>query len=121
MSFDINSLTLGQIKEIAALLPCAANPVAIEPYEVGEKVLIRLVTTYVCGRIIGVYSDTLVLDQASWIPDTGRFSDALEKATFNEVEPARNGKKGRRARVGRGAIVDVWDLDEAAELPETKR
>jgi len=43
---------------------------------------------------------------AAWIPDTGRFADALGKATFGEVEPFPAGK----VVIGRGSIVDCCRL-----------
>jgi hypothetical protein len=48
-----------------------------------------------------------VLEDAAWIADTGRFSDALKSAKFNEVEPFPNG----RVIIGRGSIIDAVRFD----------
>jgi len=55
--------------------------------KVGNKVLIRTVTHYYTGEITAVLGDALQLKDAAWIPDTGRFSEALKTGKFAEVEP----------------------------------
>jgi len=71
-------------------------------YKVGEQYLIRTVTLYYTGRIKQITSQELVLEDASWIPDTGRFHDCLKEGKFNEVEPFIDD-----VIVPRAAIVDV--------------
>lgn len=84
------------------------------PVRIGNPVLVRSVTHYYTGRIVLVTKDELVLDDAAWIADTGRFSDALTTGVFGEVEPFVH-----PVAVGRGAIVDVTDWTH--ELPRTKK
>lgn len=55
--------------------------------KVGQKVLIRTVTHYYTGEIVAVLPDGLQLKDAAWIPDTGRFGEALKSGKFAEVEP----------------------------------
>lgn len=76
-------------------------------WEVGKAYFIRTVTMYLTGRLIKIGPQELVLEDAAWIADTGRFSDAMKTGSFNEVEPF-NGK----IIVGRGSIVDAqeWSL-----------
>jgi hypothetical protein len=76
------------------------------PRYVGNTVFIRGVTMYYTGRIVQLTKEEIVLEDAAWIPDTGRFSDALKTGIFNEVEPYPNG-----VSVERGSILDVstWD------------
>lgn len=76
------------------------------PYELGVSYLIRTVTFYYTGKLIGVYEQELVLEDAAWIADTGHYNECLAKGTFNEVEPMPTG----RVVIGRGAVVDavVW-------------
>lgn len=86
------------------------------PLRVGNVVLIRTVTHYDLGRIAALTRDEVILDDASWVADTGRFGVALETGTLSEVEVS---KKCHIVSVSRGAIVDVWDWKHA--LPtETK-
>jgi acyl-CoA hydrolase len=84
------------------------------PIRVGSAVLIRSVTLYYTGRIIEITKDEIVLDDAAWITDTGRFSDALVTGNLNEVEPFAS-----PVAVGRGAIVDVTSWTQA--LPRVKK
>jgi len=85
---DINNLTIGQLKEIKSLCGLSgSNESLTKQFRVGDKVFIRTVTLYYTGRVKDVYSDAVVLDDAAWIADTGRFYDFLKKGTPNEVEP----------------------------------
>ena len=99
---DINDLTIGQAKELAALF--GNNPVnsATHAWEVGRNYLIRTVTMIDTGRLVAVTEHELVLEDAAWIADTGRFSNALKSLDFDEVEPFPTG----RVIVGRGAVID---------------
>ena len=71
-------------------------------WEIGKNYLIRTVTMIDTGRLVAVTEHELVLEDAAWIADTGRFADALKKSVFNEVEPFPDG----RIIVGRGAVID---------------
>lgn len=73
------------------------NPIAL-----GSAVLIRTVTLYYTGKIAELTPESIVLVDAAWIADTGRFHTALETGTLNEVEPYPG-----PVAVSRGAIVDV--------------
>ena len=79
----------------------------VGPWEIGKNYLLRLATIYDAGKLIGVGPQELVLEDASWIPDTGRFSDALKSCEFSEVEPFPKG----RVIVSRSAIVDAVKID----------
>lgn len=57
------------------------------PFKVGEKYFIRTVTYFATGRIKAVVGGFLVLEDAAWIADTGRFREAIMKGILNEVEP----------------------------------
>lgn len=73
------------------------------PYEIGKIYLIRTVTMIDTGIVVAVTNQEIVLEEAAWIADTGRFTQAIEKAEFNEVEPFPSG----RVIVNRGAIIDA--------------
>ena len=62
------------------------------------------------GRLLRVTPTELVLEDAAWIADTGRFSDALKAASFNEVEPFPDGE----VIIGRGAIIDAVKIKETS-------
>lgn len=73
------------------------------PYQIGKNYLIRTVTMIQVGKLKKVFEKELVLSSASWIADTGRFSNCLKDGTFNEVEPFPDGE----IIVGREAIIDA--------------
>jgi len=83
---NINDLTLGQIKELVSMVG-ASSCVKEVPFKKGENYLIRTVTHIDVGHVVDVCGDFLILEQASWIADTGRYHDCLAKGIFNEVEP----------------------------------
>jgi len=58
------------------------------PFEIGKKYLIRTVTMVDVGKVTKIVGRFIVLEDASWIADTGRFNECLCKSdAFNEVEP----------------------------------
>lgn len=75
---------------------------------IGENLIVRTVTMTLTGRLIDVDDHDLLLADAAWIADSGRWADALANGTLSEVEPFP-----AAAGVGRGAIVDwaVWPHD----------
>jgi hypothetical protein len=54
--------------------------------QVGQKVFIRTITYHHVGVITAVTDKWLTLEKASWVADSGRWSDAIKKGTLNEVE-----------------------------------
>lgn len=82
-------MNIEQIKqaiEISKLLGDGAC-VTDFPIPVGEKCFIRTVTLYYTGKIKKICGQFITLEQAAWIPDTGRFHDFLKEGKANEVEP----------------------------------
>jgi hypothetical protein len=111
----INDLTLGQIRELQATLlgtPAIGNA-SDSPYAVGKNYLIRTVTMALTGRIVRVGPQELVITDAAWIADTGRYAAAIVSCNFAEVEPYPDGAE---VIVGRGAVVDAVQI---ATLPRT--
>ena len=75
------------------------------PYKIGECYCVRTVTMIQTGRLVEVFDQELVLDEAAWIADTGRFNKFLKGQTVNEVEPFLG-----QVVVNRGAIIDVCQI-----------
>ena len=73
-----------------------------QPFEIGAVYLIRTVTMIEVGRVVAASKQWVILEDAAWVADTGRFADALKKWQFNEVEPFPDGLVG----VSCGSIVD---------------
>jgi hypothetical protein len=79
------------------------------PYEVGKNYIIRTVTHTYTGKLIWVGDKELVLENPAWVADSGRWMQAVQNGTLDEVEPMNE-----KTIVGRGAIIDAsvisWDL-----------
>ena len=67
--------------------PLSDIPPRDHSYEIGGKYLIRTVTMMYTGEVMSITANDLVLKDAAWIADSGRYSDALNKGALNEVEP----------------------------------
>lgn len=104
---DINELTIGQIREIQSL-GFRSLQSDNSAWEIGKIYLIRTVTMIDTGVLVAVTPQELVLEDAAWIADTGRFSDALGALDFNEVEPFPDG----RVIVGRGSVIDAVQIEK---------
>lgn len=100
----IDDLTIGQARELAMMFP-RVTPMnqSGHAWEIGKIYLIRTVTMIDTGRLVAVTDHELVLEEAAWIADTGRFAQAVANAEFGEVEPFPDG----RVIIGRGAIIDA--------------
>ncbi len=71
-------------------------------FKIGEKYLIRCITFYYVGEICAITDSDIVLQNASWVANTGRFHNALKDGSLEEVEPFIN-----NVIVPRGCIVDA--------------
>lgn len=92
------------VRGLLALLlsPQASHDADDGPWKVGNCYLIRTVTMTWTGRVIAVHPTELVLEDAAWIADTGRFSEATTEDSLNEVEPVSG-----PVVIGRQAVVDA--------------
>lgn len=73
------------------------------PWQVGQKYFIRTVTMHLTGELVSVSQQELVLKDAAWIADSGRFHLAVkDPRNCSEVEPFQ-----QNVIVGRGAVVDA--------------
>ena len=85
------------------------------PYQMGKSYLIRTVTMYYIGKLVAVHPQELVLEDAVWVADTGRFHQAVTRGELSEVEPFGTGC----VIIGRGSLIDasVW----AHPIPTVQR
>jgi hypothetical protein len=105
-----DDLTLGDLKMLKSLFNGDCNE--SHPYKIGTAYLIRGVTMYYTGRLISVSRQELVLEDAAWVADTGRYNEAVRKGTLGEVEPIVG-----HCIIGRGSIVDVVEWPNNVPLP----
>ena len=84
------------------------------PFQPGTSWLIRTVTMAWTGRVRNTCGGFIILDDAAWIADLGRYHRATALEALREVEPAGNG-----VVVSLGSIVDArpW----AGELPSVPK
>jgi hypothetical protein len=112
-NMKIDDLTIGEAKQLAAMF--AAKPTSDDSaWEIGKNYLIRTVTMIDTGRLVAVTPNELVIEDAAWIADTGRFAEALTSLSFNEVEPFPEG----RVVIGRGSLIDAVQIKG---LPRTQK
>lgn len=103
---ELDKLTIGEARQIAALFGTASGAQPDNAWELGKIYLIRTVTMIDTGRLVAITPQELVLEDAAWIADTGRFAQAVAKAEFGEVEPFPAG----RVIIGRGSIIDAVQI-----------
>ena len=81
------------------------SPVSINhevPFEVGKSYIIRTVTMTNLGRVVAIKGQFLILEDACWVADSGRYGLALSTGVLNEVEVYPHG-----SFVSIPAIVDA--------------
>ena len=91
-------------------------------YKIGGKIFIRTVTHIIVGRLIGLTHLEFIIEDASWIADTGRFSTSLKD--FNNLDEVEfntmvMGPAIKRPAAQFRAVVDSQDIGIAAFLGGT--
>jgi hypothetical protein len=56
---------------------------------IGKKLFIRTVTYHLVGEVVKIVGNLFELKNASWIADSGRFTQAIDDGVLNEVEPVK--------------------------------
>ncbi len=90
-------ITLGELLETTGSKSGTSHS-----FVIGKQYLIRTVTFYYTGTLQAVTDTDLLLADAAWIADTGRFHDCLKTGELNEVEPFTD-----NVIIPRGAIIDA--------------
>ena len=110
---DLNKLNINELKKELDILDKQKNKITkkeVGVWIIGENYFIRTVTMAVLGKLKQVTNNEFVLSEASWIADTGRFSDFLKGKYSDdlEVEPFPN-----EVIIGRNSLIDavVWNND----------
>ena len=98
---NIDELTIGEVKKLTAMIGMNTKQ-DNHSLKIGEKVFIRTVTMHFTGQITAITESDIVLKDAAWIADSGRFSHALSTGELNEVEPYPDG-----VIISRGGLIDI--------------
>ena len=80
-----------------------------------KNIFIRTVTHHYTGKALCIKDGFLMLKDCAWIADDGRFSTALSKGVFEEVEPFPDGL----VFISLGSILDVSEWMH--ELPRKQK
>ncbi len=105
MKTKIDDLTIGEARELAGLF--GQRTASENPFNIGANYFIRTVTHHLTGKLVGVTQQELVLENAAWIADDGRLTEALATCKFNEVEIFPTNSK---VIVGRGSLIDAVEI-----------
>ena len=101
----IDKMTVGDVKQIAALLGNSRAEKKESFFKVGQCYLVRGVTNYIVGKVERINDTEILFSDASWVADMGRFYDAFKTGKLNEVEPVPNGV----VIMNRGSWVDAFE------------
>ncbi len=115
---DISGLPIGEIQKLVNDLHAAKSELPpIKPaksgewlWRVGAVYLIRTVSYHYTGEFVGFNgpnNSEVVLKDAAWIADTGRFMQAVQDGTLSEVEPY---PVNALVAVNRAAIADYCEV-----------
>lgn len=92
-------------------------------YKIGRNYFFRLATYHNIGRVVAIYPREIVLETACWVADSGRWAEAIQDGTLNEVEPypdfQEDGKTPFKVIINRSFIVDSCDWIH--ELPRKQK
>lgn len=72
---------------------------------IGKNYFIRTVTHYLLGTYLGSVNGFARMSGASWVADTGRFSEFLSTGKVNEVEYCETETP---VSVNLGSVIDIW-------------
>ena len=110
MQKDLNKLSFAELQKEVSTLEKKKEEISTKKdgvWQIGKHYVIRTVTMIDVGKLVQVTDKELVLENASWIADTGRWNEFLKNGIYSESEPFPDGK----IIVGRSAIVDavIWN------------
>ena len=115
---NIEDLTYGQLKQIAAQFAPGAKPVEpVTPHPLtGKNVIVRTVTMIFTGKLVGSSATDLELRECSWIPETDRYMQFVENGSVKECEPYPDELP---VYINKGALLDVCELRK--QLPRSQK
>ncbi len=115
---NVATMALGDIQKLVNELHTkseCASP-ALRPkkgewlWQPGKNYLIRTVSYHFTGRFVGFNgpnNSELAFDQAAWVADTGRFTQAVATGALSEVEPFPD---SATIGINRTAVIDFVQI-----------
>ena len=121
---DFDKLTFAEVRQLAGMASAffgnASQAVAPDAsgsaYVIGRNYLFRTVTHIVTGKLLRIHSDGLVVTDAAWIADTGRYAQAVATGSFSEVEPYPDGAE---VVINAASMIDAVEIKGA--LPRSQK
>lgn len=106
---DLNKLTVQELRKELEQLEKQKEKMSIKKegvWQIGQNYVIRTVTMIDVGKLIQVTDNELILEDASWIADPGRWNDFLSNGKYDESEPFPDGT----IIINRNSIIDavIW-------------
>jgi len=108
MEKNLNKLSFQELKKEVENLEKKkekATTKNVGVWQIGKNYVIRTVTMINIGRLVNVTEEELILEDASWIADTGRWMNFLKDGKYDECEPFQD-----QVIVGRKSLIDatIW-------------
>lgn len=86
------------------------GPTRALPFDINKQYLMRTIGYHWIGRVQSIVGRFLILEEASWVADTGRYSEALDgkigELQSSELEPSP-----------RPVIINTDHITDAVEYP----
>ena len=121
---DFDKLTVADVRQLAGMAAAflgnapqaAMTDASGSAYVIGRNYLFRTVTHIVTGKLLRIHSDGLIVTDAAWIADTGRYAQAVATGSFSEVEPYPDGAE---VVINATAMIDAVEINGA--LPRSQK
>ena|SRR5215475_5406552 len=109
MIYDLSIKELQTLKKFLDALDTKDNSL----WTIGKNYFIRTVTMHILGHLTEITNTELLITNASWVADSGRFHDALKAGVLDEVEPFIN-----PVIVNRQSIIDATEWHHALPVKQ---
>ncbi len=111
---DLNDLTIGQAKELSQMFGGQNSSCSKPLVNKGDKIFTRTLTFHYIGEVVEDNQDHIVLNNCSWVADSGQFTSSIKDGSLSEVEIIGNGVKILKAN-----MTDC--IPWVHELPKTRK
>jgi len=111
---NIEDLTIKQAKELAQMFG-GQNTSCVKPLvNKGDKIFTRTLTYHYIGEVVEDNIDYIVLNNCSWVADSGQFTSCIKEGKLDEVEII-----GDDVKILKSNMTDC--IPWVHELPKSRR